>query len=106
MDGAISELGLEKADLEMLVEELQSYLDTSTPDLKDSIQSAQPERIKAKSHSMKGALLNLRFKAAAELALELERHASDYSKEKGLETFERLCATLSDSFKEAASYFG
>ncbi len=73
LDDAIENLGLDKEDFLELANDLKEFTDETIPKLKIAIESNNLDDLNHLAHAVKGALLNLRFKTAGNIALQLER---------------------------------
>lgn len=100
MKNALNELGLDKADFIEFTQDLKVYLDETLPHLEQIVMSMDFKGIKEQSHAIKGAVANLRFIKAAEVAFFLETAGRNQSSDQVAEKFNELKDVLNASFLE------
>ena len=69
---ALDELGLDDEDFAEFIVDLREFTDEALPQLSEAVKSRDFNQIKEKAHAIKGALANLHFVKAAEVAYYLE----------------------------------
>lgn len=102
MDSAIEELGLDKEDFIEFTGDLKEFLDESIPELESVVSSMDFVGIKEKAHAIKGAMANLRFVKAADVAMFLETAGRNSDPADVPEKLAELKATIEASFSELA----
>ena len=100
VNSAIEELGLELEEFHEFIGDLKEFTDKMVPLLAKAIQSKDFQQIKDKSHAIKGALANLRFVAAAEIAFELESCGKNALDDDLQGRFNRFDTCLKASYQE------
>jgi HPt (histidine-containing phosphotransfer) domain-containing protein len=73
VEAALEELGLDKDDFMEFVGDLKEFVSETLPQLDSAQVSDNKIQIRELAHSIKGAVANLRFLKAAEVAQEIER---------------------------------
>jgi HPt (histidine-containing phosphotransfer) domain-containing protein len=104
VDQALEELGLEMEDFVDFLQDLKEFVAESIPLLNDAIVQSDYSAVREHSHSMKGALANLRFVEAAKIAYEIEKIGST---EENISEADAQCKALEkcieESFTEVAA---
>lgn len=100
MQSALDELGLDQEDFIEFTGDLKEFLDETMPELEQIVASMNYQGLKEKAHAVKGAVANLRFVKAAEVAYFLETAGRNESSEQVPEKFEELKEVLKLSFEE------
>jgi HPt (histidine-containing phosphotransfer) domain-containing protein len=102
INSAIEELGLDLDEFYGFVGDLKEYTDEMVPILAKAVKSKDFLQIKNKSHAIKGALANLRFVAAAEIAKELESCGKNFNGKNLQGRFDSFDSCLKASYQEIA----
>jgi HPt (histidine-containing phosphotransfer) domain-containing protein len=100
VDAALEELGLELEDFVEFLGDLKEFIDEALPQLKSAIDSKTFVDVREHAHSIKGAVANLRFVAAAEIAHKLEKMGLNSVDEGLVNSYEDLVTCLDASFAE------
>lgn len=98
LDEAINELGLQAMELPEFLEDLRSYCGERIPLIKEMIEKGQSKLLYEEAHALKGALRNLRFQEAGNLAYALEGLGKSQSLEGAKELLGQLEKSLAQSF--------
>lgn len=101
VEGAIQELGLAEEDYQEFLGDLSDFLKQALPDLKDLIDAhGNSADIESQAHSVKGALRNLRFVGAAEVAAQLEYCAAGKIPGDLNDLYQQFLLRLQESFSQ------
>lgn len=100
VEEALNDLGLDREVFMEFLEDLKEFLDESIPQLDSAIDIKSFPEIRSHAHTIKGALANLRFVAAAKVAHDLENQGLNFVDEKLDENLAKLKDTLKKSFIE------
>lgn len=75
-EDTINQLGLDENIIKMLIDNFYLTIDESIKELELAIKSEDYEKIKAQAHYIKGSCMNLNFKEATQVLIEIESKAS------------------------------
>ena len=100
VNAAIEDLGLEIEEFHDFVGDLKEFTNEMVPILAEAVQAKDFLQIKDNSHAIKGALANLRFVAAAEIAFGLETCGKNALDDELQDRFDQLDSCLKASYQE------